>query len=50
MTKSQRSRIFRFASEIVEGEGGRPVTDKGTIQNLPKPVKIQMRKKLSKSK
>ena len=48
ITRSQRSHIFPFASEIIEREGGGPVTDKGTIKNLPKPVK--MRKNISRSK
>jgi len=39
MKNSDKSHIFRLASEITGREGGRPVTDKGTIKNLPKPIK-----------
>ena len=45
MTNSDKSHIFPFASEIIGREGGSPVTDKGTIKNLPKPTnQISMRK------
>ena len=45
MTNSDKSHIFPFASEIIGREGGSPVTDKGTIKNLPKPTnQIKMRK------
>ena len=45
MTNSDKSHIFRLASEISGREGGRPVTDKGTIKNLPKPTnQLKMRK------